>query len=224
MHYAKIALGAQIHSSHDFLDEVYATKIAEVVYEIVPPKGNLEDRTLYAPEDSWRDERPWGLHFEKNSIVDCLGLRASDRDLNTGQLSRVARALPLWVEILTSWLTVLSDDVGSFASSFTPTIARTGDSVNGIPTYTESGTNIYSPKIVTADDWRYALRKAGDLEEPPMARVLLIASRRALYEREWRTVVVDCATATEVALTHAVADAVNSMADQRVASLLLGKV
>ncbi|MFJ9781497.1 hypothetical protein ACIRSS_18060 [Amycolatopsis sp. NPDC101161] len=223
MHYAKIALGTSIHSSNDFLEEVYATRIASVAYEVVPPRGSVEDESLYAPTDSWKDDRPWGIYYSKKAFVECLGLIAQDQDLTSRQLDKVAAALPLWVELLIGWLSVLSDDVGSFVSSFTPTIARTGDFANGIPTYTERGVNVHSPKLAVAKEWRYALEKAGNLEEPPMARVLLIASRRALYEREWRTVVVDCATAAEVALTRAVTDAVNGMADGRVAGLLLSK-
>ncbi len=62
--------------------------------------------------------------------------------------------------------------------------------------------NLYEPNMIKADDWEYAMKQSAKNQEAPVARLLLHNAELALVTGKTNQAVLNCATATELALAR----------------------
>ncbi|WP_051173711.1 hypothetical protein [Amycolatopsis orientalis] len=128
-----------------------------------------------------------------------------------------------WATLLHDWLSALAGVPIEVISSFTAEVIWQGQRFGNIESYIGRSIRVNDPKPVTAEQWQYAFSRAGEGEEPPIARVLLVNALSALSARSWRAAVVDAATAAEVALAAGIRDKVQGEASEAVTDALLGR-
>lgn len=188
---------------------------SEEVGKVIAPPG------CDWPENDW-----WGNSWGANAVsIRAFGLILAEVDESASDhIARTDGMIDEWATLLHDWLSALAGVPIEVISSFTAEVTWQGQRYGNIESYIGRSIRVNDPKPVTAEQWQYAFSRAGEGEEPPIARVLLVNALSALSAQSWRAAVVDAATAAEVALAAGMRDKVQGEASEAVADALLGRM
>ncbi|WP_406640441.1 hypothetical protein [Amycolatopsis sp. WGS_07] len=212
MRYGAIALKGDVRSTTETLGRTFPTAIADIKCTLHSPVlsgagSDTSSENVMSPfANLWPDINWWG-HYSAGSsevAIKTFGVSVDDNcPLTT--LRDISEGIQAWENRLVGWLSVLADGpmelIGDHHAevSWEDLVA----SEESGRMYFGSSRTVSLPKVVTADQWVYALLQTGSNVDAPLYRVLLVEAERAIASSRWRSAVVDAAAATEVAISKA---------------------
>lgn len=213
MKYGAVQLSHTISSARDVFDNTFETRIADIPCTIHTP------RIVDSPTGDEAIEKPtggtwpanitwWGNAKQKGApqaLIKSLGISVED-ERSFREVTAITTAVGDWERLLSDWLLVLVDKPVDISATSFAILSWQDYSTGLFPAWSNQQRPhvVNNPGVAQTNHWSIALRNAGDREEAPPSRLLLVEAFRSLESRRWRPVVFDCSTATELALTRGI--------------------
>lgn len=213
MKYGAIELSRTISSARDVFDNTFETRIADIPCTIYTPTlvdSPTGDEAVAAPtEGTWPTNIYWWGNAKQKgapqALLKSVGVSV-DGETSFREVTAITTAVGEWERLLSDWLLVLVNKPTEISATNFATLTWQDYPAELFPAWSTRQRShvINNPGVAQTDQWSLALRNAGNKDEAPPSRVLLVEAFRALESRMWRPTVFDCSTATELALTRAI--------------------
>jgi HEPN domain-containing protein len=152
------------------------------------------------------------LQFQSDELT-------SDRTID--QATSLDKELNVWASRLRGWLSVLAQGPTGYVFELGIVTWPAGIQ-SEMQSDAYAAGRLYEPRQVSEWQWKHALAHSANGDSPLAARSLLATAATNAYEENYRTAVLDAATAAELSLAKGVANKVEIHgADKKLSELLL---
>jgi hypothetical protein len=154
-----------------------------------------------------------------------LEIQLQDGDRTSGevldQVTDLSKELNVWAARLCGWLSVLSQGPTSYVFEL-GSVTWPPDIDHELQSDAYADGRMYEPQEVSEWQWQHALAHAENGDLPPAGRTLLAKAVSSLFEENYRSAILDAATAVELTLSKGIENKIKSHgADVKLSELLL---